>query len=347
MTHNTKPLSKQTQWRLFDEANSKFKHIDPSNDLSNDLDWQCKHCSNTLYLADDGFVTCVNPKCAIINTSVIDSSAEWRYYGADDNNGSDPTRCGMPVNPLLRESSFGCKVLNSGANTYEMRKIRRYTEWQSMPYKEKSQYEEFQRITAMAEHAGISRLIIDDAIRYHKTISENKTYRGLNRDGIIAASIYISSRINNHPRDVSEIAKIFNLDSTSVTKGCKNAMSIINDVEHNLIDDAKTVLCNTTPCAFIDRYCSKLNINSELTILCKFISKRIQAAGIIRENTPHSIAAGIIYYVAHICRLNISKKDIRGVSDISEVTINKCFRRLSTVEQQLIPNIILIKYRAN
>ena len=111
-----------------------------------------------------------------------------------------------------------------------------------MPYKEKSQYDEFQRITAMADHAGISRMIIDDAIRYHKTISENKTYRGLNRDGIIAASIYIASRINNHPRDVSEIAKIFNLDSTSVTKGCKNAMSIINEVEHDLLDEAKTII---------------------------------------------------------------------------------------------------------
>ena len=27
-----------------------------------------------------------------------------------------------------------------------MRKIRRYTEWQSMPYKEKTQYDEFEKI---------------------------------------------------------------------------------------------------------------------------------------------------------------------------------------------------------
>ena len=73
-------------------------------------------------------------------------SAEWRYYGADDNQNSDPTRCGMPVNPLLKESSYGCKVICQGSTTYEMRKIRRYTEWQSMPYKEKSQYDEFQRL---------------------------------------------------------------------------------------------------------------------------------------------------------------------------------------------------------
>ena len=74
----------------------------------------------------------------------------------------------MPINPLLKESSYGCKVICAGRTTYEMRKIRRYTEWQSMPYKEKSQYDEFQRIINMSQNGNISKLIIDDAIRYHK-----------------------------------------------------------------------------------------------------------------------------------------------------------------------------------
>ena len=55
-----------------------------------------------------------------------------------------------------------------------MRKVRRYTEWQSMPYKEKSQYDEFQRISTMAHNAGIPKIIIDEALRYHKKISEQK-----------------------------------------------------------------------------------------------------------------------------------------------------------------------------
>ena len=32
-----------------------------------------------------------------------------------------------------------------------MRKIRRYTEWQSMPYKEKSQYDEFEKIKTLSQ----------------------------------------------------------------------------------------------------------------------------------------------------------------------------------------------------
>ena len=92
----------------------------------------------------------------------------------------------MSVNPLLKESSYGCKVLCNGKTSWEMKKIRKYTEWQSMPYKEKSQYDEFQRITIIAQNAGISKMIFNDAMTYYKKISEHKTFRGLNRDGIIA-----------------------------------------------------------------------------------------------------------------------------------------------------------------
>ena len=113
---------------------------------------KCDQCAASLAFSDEGFLTCTNNTCGIIYKDIVDQSAEWRYYGADDNQNSDPTRCGMPINPLLKESSFGCKVLCIGSTSYEMRKIRRYTEWQSMPYKEKSQYDEFQRITLMSQN---------------------------------------------------------------------------------------------------------------------------------------------------------------------------------------------------
>ena len=203
-------------------------------------------------------------------------------------------------------------------------------------------------------------MIIDDALRFYKKISEAKTYRGLNTDGIIAASIYISCRVNNYPRTAKEIADIFNLDNTSATKGCKNVMTIMNEIEHNDDNEEKIVLNKTTPIAFIERYCSKLNINSELTKLCKFIALKIDKQNLIPENTPHSIAAGIvyfisentthsiaagiIYFISQICNLNISKNLINNISKISEVTINKCFKKLECYKFDLIPKIILEKY---
>jgi transcription initiation factor TFIIB len=308
----------------------------------------CEQCQSNLAFSDEGFLTCTNNKCGIIYKDLVDHGAEWRYYGADDNQHSDPTRCGMPINPLLEESSYACKVLCLGPMSYEMRRLKRFAEWQSMPHHEKTQYEEFQIITTMAQNAGIPKMIIDDAIVYHKKISESESsnFRGVNRDGIIAASIYISCRVNNYPRTSKEIAQIFHLDATSATKGCKNALSIINDLEKDMDNKEKTNFGKTKPEAFIERYCSKLNINNELTKLCQFISMKIENLDAMPENTPPSIAAGVVYFIAQLCKLNISKKDVKNVSETSEVTINKCYKKLEKIarEENIVPAAILKKY---
>ena len=152
------------------------------------------------------------------------------------------------------------------SSSYEMRKIRRYTDWQSMPYKEKSQYEEFQKITILAQNAGLPKLIIDEAMVVHKKISEAKTFRGCNRDGIIAAAVYIAARIHKYPRTAKEIASIFHLDNTSATKGCKNAVNLLNKMEKDDVSSDKTHFYKTTPTAFIFAFLSaRLFINPTTT----------------------------------------------------------------------------------
>ena len=54
---------------------------------------------------------------------------------------------------------------------------------------------------------------------------------------VIAASIYIASRIHNFPRTAKEIATIFHLENGSATKGCKNAVSILNKIRKEYLKD--------------------------------------------------------------------------------------------------------------
>ena len=347
--------SKKITKKLWDTFNSEVKEDDKklecvySEQVLTTRE-KCDLCNSAVAYGEDRFLTCTNLKCGIIYKDTLDVSAEWRYYGADDNQTSDPTRCGMPINPLLEQSSYGCKVICGNRSTYEMRKIRRYTEWQSMPYKEKSQYDEFQRIKAFSSTAGIPKMLVDDALRYHKKISEMKTFRGCNRDGVIAASVYIASRISNFPRTAREIATIFHLDNTAATKGCKNAIHLLNNMEKDMVNTDKTYFHNTKPIAFIERYCSKLNINKELTKVSEFVALRIEKMNLMPENTPHSVAAGIIYFITQSCHLNINKHDVNLISEISEVTINKCYKKLvllqKTKSTSLIPSVILKKYKA-
>jgi transcription initiation factor TFIIB len=336
-------LDKNKLWAIFDEDKKAVVEDNKPPEMVYSNTDSCRLCNSVLITMDDGFPTCTNDQCGWIFREVLDYSPEWRFFGADDKNSNDPTRCGNPVNPLLLESSFGCKVLCNNRSSYEMKKISKWTSWQSMPHKEKALYDEFQFITVMAQNAGIPKIFIDDAMAIHKDISEQQMFRGLNRDGIKSASIYISCRMNGCPRTAHEIAEIFRLDKASATKGCSMAVAILANIDRG--SESHSELCSTKPSSFIERYCSLLGVNHELSLLSKFIANKIEQKAIITDNTPHAIAAGIIYFVSQVCGLNISKKDIHNKCGVSEVTINKCFRKMDTIRGDLIPQCILEKYK--
>jgi len=302
------------------------------------VDGICKKCKSNLFITEEGFSACTNKNCGIIYNDILDTTPEWRFNNGDDKNG-DTSRCGNPINPLLQESSFGCKIVCGPGASYELKKIRRFTEWQSMPHREKSLYNEFQFITIMAQNAGIPKMFIDDAMRHHKDISEQQMFRGLNRDGIKAASIYIACRLNSYPRTAHEIATIFHLDKTSASTGCSVAVSLLNNLERGMESSQQTELCISLPSNFIERFCSKLEMPNELTYLAKFIAEKIERNGLLPDdNTPQSIAAGIIFYIVKLRELDITKAQIREVCSVSEVTMNKCSKKIEAIQDIVVPN---------
>lgn len=318
-----------------------------NNDYSRDTYREkCDLCSSEVKISEDnGFYVCSSPKCGKIYKDFLDEGAEWRFYNGEGNH--DPTRCGMPINPLLRESSFGSQVMFSGSMSFEMWRIKKQLEWGGMPYREKALYDEFKFIENMANNSKLDKRTIDKALVIHSEISKKRTFRALNRDGIIAASIYIACKQTQYPITPEETAEIFHLDKSSATKGCKNAMIILNQTESHLSAENKTQLCQTKPISFIERYCSKLRINEELTNMCKFVCKKLEMNKIAPENQPHSKAAGVVYFVSNKCNLNVSKRDVHQISGISEVTINKCFQKIEKHTDILIPSIILKKYQSS
>ena len=80
-------------------------------------------------------------KCNMIINNIIDSP-EWKNY---KNSSGNPTRCGMPVNELLPQSSLGTNISSRGISE-KMKKVDRYQKWNSMPYKERSLYKVYKEI---------------------------------------------------------------------------------------------------------------------------------------------------------------------------------------------------------
>ena len=336
-------INKDVQlWKMFsnmeDDSNTEDDYSSNMDDLNIDL---CKYCDSDELINDDsnGIIICKD--CGRILDKIIDSGAEWRYYGVDDSKSSDPTRCGLPSNVLLPESSLGTIVGSNGFDSYEMRKIRKYHTWNAMPYKERSLYSVFDQLTIRAVNNGIPACIIEDAKAMYKILSEHRISRGANRKGLIASCIYVACKSKGVPRSAKEVAEIFKLKITSMTKGCKKFMEIMNTVnKHSNIE-----LTATQPDDFIRRFCSKLQINGKPLDICRYVAKKAEQYNLVAENTPPSIAAGSIYLVSITYDLNINKKEISYACKISEVTISKCYKKIHPFIKYLLPKDILEKYK--
>ena len=100
---NDTTVNKTQLWNIFDaEIENPDKQNVPLECIYGAGNREmCERCESILAFSDEGFLTCTNTKCGIIYSDLVDQSAEWRYYGADDNQNLDPTRCGMPINQLL------------------------------------------------------------------------------------------------------------------------------------------------------------------------------------------------------------------------------------------------------
>lgn len=316
-------------WKLF----SSLKVVDEKDvavKKSGDAN-RCEFCNGSDVLLEDGNFFCKS--CNSLTSRFIDAAAEWRFYGAEDSKSSDPTRCGMPVNDLLPESSLGSVISNKMNESYDMRLIRKYHMWNSMSYKERTLYSIFDNISTNASNNGISNSIIEEAKMFYKKVSESKITRGDNRSGLIASSIYMSCKSNKVPRSTKEIAKIFNIKITTMTRGCKKFQDIMKmNLESTRAED------------FIQRFSSKLNLTIEIRDLCQYVVKKADELNIVSENTPPSIAAGSIYLAIILCDLNISKKDLSVACGISQVTLTKCYKKLYNNRGQIIPKETIQKY---
>lgn len=299
----------------------------------------CEMCRTLLITNEDGYLECPNSRCGILYTDVLDHSPEWRFYGADDANGTDPARCGMPIDPLFENSAYGCKMYANSGTSHEMRKVGQFTKWMSMPYRETKLYNDIQHITTYSRLSGISQKIIDDACAiYIKLFNADQKYRGTNHEGLMASSLYYACIQNQCARTVKEVSNVFHIDVSVTTNGCKLAQGILMEWNASVKEEREKVkLTHATPEQFVERYCSHLQWDKEKTMLARFIARRVVQLKEMQENKPNAMCAGILYFIAKTFQMETTKHEISQISEMSDVTVSKCCSKLEAMATQLLP----------
>ncbi len=332
-------------WNVYDsfDIESKENEIQENNqtkEISNETPNEniCIKCNMySDFKKEDGYNWCT--LCGENNGIVISSEPEWRYYGSEDSKSNDPTRCGMTNNNLLYNMSCGTMISSKG-NSPEVKRLRTIHKFITSNYNDRAILKIFDDLTTVSSNHNINPIIIDCAKKIYKDIRDVKISRGINRDALIAVCLMTSLNINNVSRSQKEIAEIFGINQSHITSGRKKLSELNNYIKNNIIYKINI----TSPEHFIPRFCSQLKIEKKYILLMNLLSKKIIRLPDISENTPPAIASGIIYFICYLCKLNVTKKNISSICKVSEVTINKCFKKLINFIDLLLSEEIKEKY---
>ena len=297
----------------------------------------CSNCNRTDNIVEDfslGIIVCKN--CGQVLDNITDANPEWRSF-EDDAKGDNANRCGFGVSKLLPQSSLGTTI---GGGKYKSR-IKTLHSWSAMPYRERSLHQVFKQFQEKCANTGILKCIEDDAKIMYKAISECKhnegknkdkfiIIRGKNRISLIAACVFFACKRKGMTRSPKEIAEIFDINYTDITRGCKNFQKFIK--KGNI--DINTGY--SIPEDFVSRFCKELHIKDKYVEESVNIAKNIRKMNIASVHTPFSIATSSILLMAEFNNIeNINKRKLANKFGVSEVTISKTFKKIEEYREIL------------
>ncbi len=287
-------------------------------------------------LLHDDVIVCTG--CGEVLARPIDSSAEYRYFGMEDRGGGDPSRIGAPADHRLPESSLGTVILPQG-NAKNMGKVRRYHQWNMLPYRERALLGAFDRLSLAANNHGLGGAVIEDAKELYVKLNGLCDRRGLPRDSLLASCVYTSLKRAGAPRKPQEVGAMFNLTHAEFTKAFKFFQEVLAQAtQKGLLGDnwSPSNLQSTRAADYVAVPLSKLPISradyNKLLGEAQALADRAEQEGMSPENTPPSLAAGVVAYVCERWRKGeIPLARIATSCDVSFATLQKCLRRLQSI----------------
>jgi len=312
-------MAQTNMFALFDS----FKDKDTLNENVNEA--TCPECGYKI-TEFSGVDKCI--KCGIIIGNAIDMGAEWRN---DVNGGEDKTRCGMPINNMLRETSYSAGM-GFGFGTKSKRQIyssiKKSLLWQSQPHHERSLKGRFDNIQQKCHNYCVSDAIIEftqsiyyDVLQELESNPEYTSKRGNNNEGLQGAALFLAFQEDGHPKTYKEIASIFEIDPDYVSEGIKLFKILMSKNNNYQMKSNKYS-------DYIEGFCKRLHIE-DLKERVMEVADKAHDLGILDSNTPTAIVAGCIYYViVETGNATISKNTIYQKCGVSAPTITKVCDKL-------------------
>jgi transcription initiation factor TFIIIB Brf1 subunit/transcription initiation factor TFIIB len=237
---------------------------------------------------------------------------------------------GMTSTFQATDKKTGEKLLNENGKpkmiTYDLTRLN----IRFISHKQKAFHEVSVQLDGIGERVGASKAVISTAKKiWHQIMESGEVTRAGIRRGIIANCLIYACKVNNCPRENSEISKAMRIPETEITKGNRKFKEIIvgTEVEWVLRE-------NTGEDTKFSRLCSNLGLSWSCGKRCQDLYNKHDEE--LASINSKSRVAGIIAWVV-FCELNLSEPKrtrICSVVNVCAPTLKRVFDIIKELESK-------------
>ncbi len=290
---------------------------------------RCPDC-NSRHLSFDskrGEICCGH--CGlVVEESVIDESAEWRAYNKDQE--ESKSRSGAPKS-LLQYDHYGTVIdytnrdifgnslsPQKASQMFRLRTLQRRAVFQYGT--ERNLVFALNEIKRISSQANLPKTVKETAAILYRKILKQGLIRGRSTEALVAASLYLSCRLNEHPSSLEDIAAETRLTKKKLAKNFRLLLKNLT---------IKTPLTN--PEGSVRKFASMLEFPNIVVTEAQNILMKAKDARIAVGKNPNSLAAAALYIAALRNSIKCSQKELSKVCQITEVTLRNRYKEFLKV----------------
>lgn len=152
-----------------------------------------------------------------------------------------------------------------------------------------------------------------------------KHRRGVNRKGIIFASIFHAYKLNLNAQSCESLLNVFNIKRRDALKGLKY-------INENAPPNSPLRTTYITPEHLIQEFMKRFNADQKSIQEVLDLYHKIKGkSSIVNRSRPQSVAAGLIYFYSYMKGNDINIKEFTKKVSLSELTINKLAKECARI----------------
>jgi transcription initiation factor TFIIIB Brf1 subunit/transcription initiation factor TFIIB len=263
---------------------------------------------------EDGLPTCVS--CGHSDMAFISDEPEWN--GGANDEGSDPSRVGAPVNTTLFSASWGSGTIMSvhTSGTYANKRLARINFHTSMNHKDRALHHAYEGL----DHIGRIILGLPDSVMLqakimYRKFSESVLTRGAIRNGIKANCIMRACQDAHVARTTQEIAAAFKIPPRDISRTA--------DIFRETIPTVETTTTKSSD--LVSRIFSQVTVPDDMRGRIRQrtirMCEQVECHPSLMGKTPKGVTAAVLYTV--LSDYGQTRESIASMCDVSLPTLIK------------------------